>query len=159
MFVVDDTIDTSSLSEHTQLRAPFGMLRQLLGPPSDDTPEKCSTLWCLRGEMDRERVMLKDWQDEDDSSFKVDAFRAQPTYDWEVWAPNQQVASKFCRWLSAQVIARLRDVKTLSAEGKAELNRLIREGVPLAEAMKRVPVQSPDAIEQRFAWPITLRLR
>lgn len=42
------------------------------------------------------------------------------------------------------MIAKLREVKTLSAEGKAELNKLTRGGVPLGEGMKRVAVHDPE---------------
>jgi hypothetical protein len=155
MFVVDESVEVDVTTFQTNLRAPFSALIQVLGPPSKDVPEKCSTIWYLRGEANPEQViMLKDWQDEDDSSFKLSAFRALPTYDWEVWASDKAAGVVFCRWLSAQVIAKLGEVKTVSAEGKAELNKLLAQGVPLAEAMKRVPTQKPADLAERFAWPI-----
>jgi hypothetical protein len=60
-----------------KLRAPFGVLQQLLGPPDDDdVPEKCSTCWFVPMPDDAAvDIMVKDWRDEDDRSFKVNVFR------------------------------------------------------------------------------------
>lgn len=154
MFIVDHNVDLEVLGHTTKLRAPYSTLAQLLGPPAKTAPEKCSTIWGLRDEDDTEHILLKDWQDEDDPTFKTSVFRAQPVYDWDVWATDKKVATKFCKWLSAAVIAKLAEVKTLTVEGKAELNRLVASGLPLGEAMKRVTLQSPADLADRFAWPI-----
>ena len=153
VFIADDGSDLDWLcGQPMKLRAPFGALVQLLGPPLQDVPEKCSTMWSLHGAGGN--VVLMDWQDEDDRRFDVNAFRNLPAYDWEVFATDEQVAIAFCRWLSAQVIAKLSEAKTLSPEGRVELNRLMKEGMHLAEALKRVPMQPPPDVAKRFAWPI-----
>lgn len=154
MFIVDHRVDLDVPGHTTKLRAPYSTLFQLLGAPAKTAPEKCSTIWGLRDEDDTEHVLLKDWQDEDNRSFKPSVFRAKPSYDWDVWATDKKVATKFCKWLSAAVIAKLAEVKTLTAEGKAELNKLVAAGVPLGEAMKRVTLQSPADLADRFGWPI-----
>lgn len=156
MFEVDPSAgDLVGFLSKAKLRAPYGVLVQLLGPPLDDPPEKCSTCWALReiGARDNE-VLLKDWQDEDDRSFNLNVFRGLPSYDWDVWASSDEVATRFCRWLSARVIAKVSEVKTLSPERRAELNALLAKGVPIAEAMKRVPPESAKDAAARFAWPI-----
>src|SRR5262245_50354159 len=113
MFIVDHDVDIETPGHTTKLRAPCHVLVQLLGAPSKEVPDKCSTIWGLRDEADTQHVLLKDVQDENKDSFNVKAFRARPTYDWDVWATNKAVATAFCRWLSAQVIAKVREVKTL----------------------------------------------
>ena len=153
MFIVDHRVDLEVPGHTTKLRAPYSALFQLLGAPAKTAPEKCSTIWGLRDEEDTEHVLLKDLQDDDERT-KPSIFRALPTYDWDVWATDKRVATKFCKWLSAAVIAKVGEVKTLTAEGKAELNKLVAEGVPLGEAMKRVTLQSPADLAERFGWPI-----
>lgn len=139
-----------------KLRAPFGVLQQLLGSPDDDdVPEKCSTCWSVpMPGMDGVHVDIQDWQDEDDSTFKLNVFRGLPSYDWDIWAADEATARKFCTWLSQRVIDKVREVKTLSPEGKAKLNELLRSGVSLADAIKQVPPESSDELARRFAWPI-----
>src|SRR5258705_2048501 len=154
MFIVDHGVDFDTPGHTTKLRAPYAVLVQLFGAPSKDIPEKCSTIWGLRDEADTQHVLVKDSQDEHDDSFNVKAFRAQPSYDWDVWTTNKAVATAFCRWLSTQVIAKVREVKTLTPERRAELNKLLAQGVPLADAMKRVPAEPPSDSAERFAWPI-----
>jgi hypothetical protein len=77
----------------TRLRAPFSLLAELLGPPSDYVPEKCSTIWYV--DDGGVEITVKDWQDEDDASFKVELFRGLPAYDWEVIAPDRAIADGF----------------------------------------------------------------
>lgn len=154
MFIVDHRVDLDVPGHTTKLRAPYSALFQLLGAPAKTAPEKCSTIWGLRDEADTEHILLKDWRDEDDRSFKTSVFRTQPCYDWDVWATDKKVATKFCMWLSAAVIAKVGEVKTLTPEGKAELNKLVASGMALGEAMKRVTLQSPADLAERFRWPI-----
>ena len=154
MFIVDHRVDLDVPGHTTKLRAPYSALFQLLGAPAKTAPEKCSTIWGLRDEDDTEHILLRDTRADDGPSVKPSVFRAQPCYDWDVWATDKRVATKFCKWLSAAVIAKVGEVKTLTAEAKAELNKLVAEGVPLGEAMKRVTLQSPADLGERFGWPI-----
>ncbi len=153
MFIVDHRVDLDVPGHTTKLRAPYSALFQLLGAPAKTAPENCSTIWGLRDELDTEHVLLLDMHGDDDRP-KPSVFRALPIYDWEVRATDKRVATKFCKWLSTAVIAKVGEVKTLTAEGKAALNKLVAEGVPLGEAMKRVTLQSPADLADRFAWPI-----
>jgi hypothetical protein len=139
----------------TKLRAPYGVLVQLLGAPAKDIPEKCSTLWSFRAHDDGAVVWLQDWQDEDDRSFQLNEFRGLPSYDWDVYAPSDEVAKRFCDWLSKRVIAKASEAKTLGPEARAALNALLAQGVPISEAMKRVPLTSPADAATRFKWPIS----
>jgi hypothetical protein len=155
VFDVDLSASDDMLEPRTKLRAPYGILAQLLGAPGADVPEKCSTIWSLRAHDDGEIVYVMDWQDEDDRTFKLSVFRALSSYDWDVWASSDAVAKRFCEWLSARVIAKASEARTLGPEARAALNALLAEGVPMNEAMKRVPLSSPkDAAAARFAWPI-----
>lgn len=153
MFDVDHAAYDNTLEPRTSLRAPYGILVQLLGAPSSDVPEKCSTLWGFRAHDDGAIVSLEDWQDEDDPH-NLAEFRALPSYDWDVWAPNDAVAKRFCEWLSARVIAKASEARTLGPEARAELNAMLAQGVPMSEAMKRVKFASPADVAARFAWPI-----
>jgi hypothetical protein len=154
MFVVDTHVDLDVCQFSSKLRAPYAMLSLILGPPFKDRPEKTSTYWSLRSEADDEvGAYIKDIRGEDDD-FDVKHFRTEPVYDWTVGATNQAVGITFCRWLSKQVITKLGEVKTLTPEAKAELNKLVAEGVPLGDAMKRVTLQRPTDLDVRFAWPI-----
>jgi hypothetical protein len=152
MFVVDTRANVGAHQFTSKLRSPYSILATLLGPPFKDRPEKCSTFWALRSESDSEAcVWVKDSvTDERDTK----AFRTEPVHDWDVWATTQAVGMTFCRWLSGQVIAKLGEVKTLSADAKATLNKLIAEGVPMAEAMKQVTLEKPTDLAKRYAWPI-----
>jgi hypothetical protein len=154
MFIVDHDVDLDVPGHTTKLRAPYSALLQILGAHAKTAPEKCSTIWGLRNEENTEHVLLRDRRDEDDKSFKPSTFRAQPLYDWDVWATDKKVATKFCKWLSAAVIAKIGEVKTLTAESKAELNKLVASGIPLGEAMKRVTLRTPTDLADRFGWPI-----
>ena len=154
MFVVDTRARLDAPQFTSKLRAPYSILATLLGPPFKDRPDKCSTFWALRSESDEDAcAWIKDWVT-DDEPFDTKAFRAEPVYDWDVSATTQGVGMTFCRWLSSQVIAKLGEVKTLSADAKATLNKLIAEGVPMAEAMKQVTLEKPTDLAKRFAWPI-----
>jgi hypothetical protein len=153
VFDVDPFAHGDFVQLRSQLRAPYGILAQLLGPPSTDVPEKTSTIWSLRAHDDGQVVDLKDWQDEDDPP-NVNVFRSLPSYDWSVHAESDVVAKRFCEWLSARVIAKASAVKTLSAEARVELNAMLAAGVPMGDAMKRVKFASPADVAARFAWPI-----
>jgi hypothetical protein len=153
VFDVDASASDDMLQARTKLRAPYGILVQLLGAPSTDVPEKCSTIWSLRAADGGAVVYLKDWQDEDDR-FDRNAFAALPSYDWDVWAPSEEIATRFCEWLSARVIAKASEARTLGPEARAALNALLAQGVPMSEAMKRVPLTSPADAAARFKWPI-----
>lgn len=155
VYIKDKGLTQDATKLQTRLRAPFAALAQILGPPDKVVPEKCSTAWKLRNEnITDNRVVLKDTQDEDDASFSVSKFRGLPSYDWEVRAADKETATRFCRWLSAQVIDVVRSVRTLDAAGKARLNELLRSGVPLNEAMKSVTLVSSQNAATQFAWPI-----
>jgi hypothetical protein len=157
MFVVDTHVDLDAPQFTSKLRAPYGILATLLGPPSRDRPEKCSTFWALRSEADDEAgACIKD-RIADTERFDVKAFRAEPVYDWDVLATTQGVGMTFCRWLSGLVIAKISEVKTLSPEAKQLLNKLIAEGVPMGEAMKQVTLEKPADLAKKYAWPIKAR--
>lgn len=152
MFVVDPHAEVLAPQFTSKLRAPYSVLATLLGPPFKDRPEKCSTYWALRSEADDEAfACIKDFAD---TPIDTKAFRAEPVHDWDVQATTQGVGMTFCRWLSGQVIAKLSEVKTLSADAKATLNKLIAEGVPMGEAMKQVTLEKPTDLAKRYAWPI-----
>ena len=154
MFVVDTHVDLDACEFSSKLRAPFPILSVLIGPPMRDRPEKCSTYWSLRSEADENvGAEIKDLI-VDDEAFDLKTFRAEPSYDWLVNASTQGVGMTFCRWLSGLVIAKLSEIKTLSPDAKATLNKLIAEGVPLDEAMKRVTLEKPADLAKRYAWPI-----
>ena len=154
MFVVETRVDLDVPQFSSKLRAPFGILAVILGPPFRDRPEKCSTYWSVRAEADSEAFAeVKDWITEDER-FDVKAFRAEPFYDWQINATTQGVGMTFCRWLSGLVIAKLSEVKTLSPEAKATLNKLLADGVPMADAMKQVTLEKPADLAKKFAWPI-----
>lgn len=154
MFVVDNHVDVEVPQFQTKLRAPYAVLATIFGPPFRDRPEKCSTFWGLRSEADDEANACVRDHIVDPERFDVKAFRAEPVYDWDVLATSQGVGMTFCRWLSGQVIAKISEVKTLSPDAKAKLNKLIAEGVPIGEAMKQVTLEKPTDLAKRFAWPI-----
>ncbi len=154
MFLVDTRADIDEPQFKSKLRAPFAVLATILGPPFKDRPEKCSTYWGLRSESDPDACACITDFVADSERFDTKAFRSEPVHDWDVMATTQAVGMTFCRWLSGQVIAKLGEVKTLSADAKATLNKLIAEGVPMAEAMKQVTLEKPTDLAKRFAWPI-----
>jgi hypothetical protein len=154
MFVVDTHVDLDVPQFTSKLRAPYAILATLLGPPSRDRPEKCSTYWSLALETDDEAGACVKDVIVDSERFDVKSFRGEPSHDWDVLATSQAVGMTFCRWLSGQVIAKLSEVKTLTPEAKATLNKLLVEGVPMAEAMKQVTLAKPTDLAKRFAWPI-----
>lgn len=154
MFVVDAKVDLDVPQFTSKLRAPYAILATLLGPPSRDRPEKCSTYWSCALETDSEvGAAVKDIV-LDAERFDVKAFRGEPSHDWDVIATSQAVGITFCRWLSGQVIGKLSEIKTLTPEAKVTLNKLLVEGVPMAEAMKRVTLAKPTDLAKRYAWPI-----
>jgi hypothetical protein len=137
------------------LRAPYAMLARVIGEPNDDldTPEKCSTFWMVRGPK-KEIIIVQDFQDEDDTSFKVDQFRMLPHYDWQVIGNKKDEVEAFCRWCSSRVIEELKSVRTLTPEAKAKVNELIKNGVALNDAMKQAATWAAQDAGDRFAWPV-----
>lgn len=154
MFVVDTKVDLDACQFTSKLRAPYGILAMLLGPPFKDRPEKCSTYWAVCSETDRSvGAEIKDIVGDGDR-FEVKAFRAEPFHDWDVRASTQGVGMTFCRWLSGQVIAKVGEIKTLTPDAKALLNKLLAEGVPMGDAMKQVTLERPADVAKKYAWPI-----
>lgn len=154
MFIVDDKVAWEGLAYTTTLRAPYSVLMQILGPPSKDKTEGTSTNWTLRDTTNTEHAVIKDTQP-DDPLFKVANFRSLPSYDWEIQATNEAIGEKFCRWLSAIVIVKVREVKTLDEDAKNQLNALIAQGMSFTDALKQIPASTPENAAARFAWPIT----
>ncbi len=154
MFVVDTHVDLDVPAFTTKLRAPYAILATLLGPPFRDRPEKCSTYWSLASEADDTAGACVKDVIVNSEKFEVKTFRGEPSYDWDVLATSQAVGLTFCRWLSGQVIAKLSEIKTLTPEARVTLNKLLVEGVPMAEAMKRVTLEKPTDLAKRYAWPI-----
>ena len=154
MFIVDRSVSIQGPSYSTTLRAPFAALVLVLGPPfeDEDTPDRCSTIWALSD--GPHKAMVYDWRNDNDPHFRVDTFRGLPQYDWRIAASSEATANVFCRWLSASVIARLGEVRTLGRGGRAELDRLLAEGVSLTDALQRMPMQTTGDLEARFGWPI-----
>jgi hypothetical protein len=142
-----------------ELRAPCAVLEEIAGAPEDDFGDKVSTAWCFQC-LARPLVVLSvhDLQDEDDPSFSLPRFRAQPVHDWCVTGPTQGEVTAFCQWLSAEVIRRVEAkgaARRLTAESRERINALMREGVSPGEATKRAAVWEetrPSGAE--FAWPI-----
>lgn len=154
MFVVDTHVDLDVPQFTSKLRAPYAILSTLMGPPSRDRPEKCSTYWSLALETDSDAGACVKDVIADADRFDVKQFRLEPSHDWDVHATSQAVGMTFCRWLSGLVIAKLSEIKTLTPEAKATLNKLLVEGVPMAEAMKQVTLAKPTDLAKRYAWPI-----
>jgi hypothetical protein len=137
------------------LRAPYGLLSKILGPPSKERPEKCSTCWVIESPADTGHEMtVKDVLDEDDATFTINAFRGLPHYDWTVEGEDAKAVDRFCKWLSTEVISEAKKTKTLSPESKAKLNELLKQGIAFDTALKQLTWESPAAVETKFAWPI-----
>ena len=153
MFIVDRAVRIEGRSYETKLRAPFSALQGILGPPfDDDRPERCSTMWAVSD--GPHQAFIHDWHDHNDTTFELNTFRALAQYDWRIAASSEQAATAVCRWLSSTMIAMLGEVRTLGQGGRAELNRLLAEGLTLTDALQRMPMQTTKDLEARFRWPI-----
>jgi hypothetical protein len=77
---------------------------------------------------------------------------------WDVTASDQPTLVRACRALADLVIAALaktQGARTLSHEDRAFVNQLLRDGVALGEAMKRVRTRVDDAELRRvYGWPL-----
>jgi len=124
----------------------------VLGDPQEEdehTMDKVST--CFAYDFEGEWVVVHDFHKPEWAEPPECLTDLQ--YVWNVVGDGEEHVASFCRWLSDQVCARIATVRSLDEAGRAQLNALIAEGVPMAEAMARVhPVSVGDP--EPYRWPV-----
>lgn len=146
---------------HRRLRAPHGVLRELFGEPivGEEAGEKASTVFLV--EDNGARFEVRDVHKPEWGPGRP-ACETDPRYVWDVFGPELALDA-FCRATSARVVRALRArTSTLDPEARAELNALLRAGVPLAEAAQTVrarPRASSTTDLDAYEWPAGLEPR
>jgi hypothetical protein len=144
---------------HSRARAPYAALAAIFADPGDEELDggKVTTCWTLVDPRDGKRTLfVHDRQDEDDSKFSAEKFRARASYPWHVDGPNEKLVAEFCRWLSGEVRAYVRERggRKLTAASRAKIQSLILEGKSATEAASLAAEWEPAVDERQFDWPI-----
>jgi hypothetical protein len=138
-----------TMLDYSRLRAPYSVLRALLGAPDPDHGmDKTSTVFNYNFE--GRDVLLCD-RHRDDYGEEPDCL-TNPRYEWIVSGTDIE---PFCRWLSTEVIVRTRSGtggRALDEAGRSELNKLVASGLAVGEAMNRVRTVAVDA--GTYEWPL-----
>src|SRR4051794_39581050 len=112
--------------DYARIRAPFSILRELLGEPDDQHGmEKTST--CFVYAFEGRDVCVYDFHKEEWGNRPP--CRTDSRY---VWTVDGKDVDGFCRWLSAEVVKRMRAAaggRSLDSADRARLNKLLAEGV------------------------------
>ena len=136
----------------SSVRAPFAMLRELLGEAKagDLAGDKCST--CFEYVHEGLTITVHDfhkpeWNEEPEC-------RKDPKYVWQVVADAD--VAPFCRWLSDEIVRRMSSSgggRVLDAGDRAKLNELVARGISIGDAMKQVrTLAASDPMIYR--WPV-----
>jgi hypothetical protein len=137
----------------SMLRAPYAMLRELLGEakPGAEAGDKCST--CFIHVRDGLTVIVHDFHKEEWGG--TPECRTDPKYVWRVAADDD--VEPFCRWLSGEIVKRMSSPagggRALDAADREKLNKLVAGGMSIGDAMKQVRTVAagdPDA----YRWPV-----
>lgn len=144
---------------HARVRAPYAALAAIFADPGDEELDggKVTTCWMLVDPKDGKRTLfVHDRQDEDDSKFSAEKFRARASYPWHVDGANEKLVAEFCRWLAAEVRAYVRERggRKLTAASRTRIQSLIREGKSASEATSIAAEWEPAIDERQFEWPI-----
>jgi hypothetical protein len=140
------------MTAQSLVRAPYAILCEVLGHPQHRPPSGERVLWAIdvggtRASM-REQVKAKP---------SVDLFDA-PDALWLVTADDDAKLAVVCKDVTRRVIeaaSKKAGGRALRPEDKTKLNELVRAGVPLGEAMKRVRTEIvDDHARALYAWPI-----
>lgn len=144
---------TTAANASTRLRAPYDILCKVIGNPTHRPATGERVAWDV--DIDGARVRIADHKD--DHPVGSNIFEAKHAI-WHVEAREEDALAWACSRLAERVIeavANASGARTLTADDKEALNALIKQGVPLAEAMKRVRMQVVDGDARAlYQWPM-----
>lgn len=141
-----------------RLRAPYEVLCQLFGHPQHHPDSGERVAWDV--DVDGQRIRIVDEGKLNRAgarTFDGTMFDA-PNATWSVAGSDDKKLVDACKTISVRVIAAVAKqsgARTLSADDKVLLNQLVRDGLPLGEAMKQVRTRlADDGARAAYAWPI-----
>jgi hypothetical protein len=149
---------------HARLCAPYAALAAIFADAGDEELDggKVTTCWTLVDPKDGARTLfVHDRQDEDDPKFSAEKFRARASYAWHVAGASEKTVTEFCRWLSGEVRAYVRERggRKLTAASRTKIQALIREGKSPSEATALAAEWEPAIDERQFDWPIASEVK
>jgi hypothetical protein len=141
----------------SRLRAPYDVLCRVIGNPMHRPNPGERVAWQIDLDGAKARVHSHDDDKPVQLGERTSIFES-PTAIWHVEADDDAQLTWVCAHVAERVIESISKTtgpRTLSAADKVELNNLMKHGMSLSEAMKRVQLRADDKqARSLYAWPM-----